>query len=60
MSKENEPVTRKTVSLPDSMWAEITTFRHGQRIGTEAEALRRLIQGGLRAEEQREARRVRK
>lgn len=60
MSKETEPVARKTVTLPVSLWAEISIFRHGQRIGTEAEALRRLIQAGLRAEELREARRVRK
>jgi hypothetical protein len=45
-----EPVTRKTVSLPDSMWEEIANFRFEQRIGSEAEAVRRLLLAGLRAE----------
>jgi metal-responsive CopG/Arc/MetJ family transcriptional regulator len=50
MSKEPTPVTRKSVSLPDDLWEEILEYRHKERIGTEAEALRRLLQSGLRAE----------
>jgi len=46
----DDPVVRKSVSLPESLWAEISDFRFGERIGTESEALRRLIQSGLRAE----------
>ena len=50
---ENDPPVRKTVALPASMWQEIADFRFSERIGTEAEALRRLIQAGLRAEQKR-------
>ena len=50
MSKEPEPVTRKTVTLPDDLWQLVADFRFSERIGTEAEALRRLIQSGIRAE----------
>ena len=32
------------------MWAEVAEFRFSERIGSEAEALRRLVQAGLRAE----------
>ena len=45
-----KPATRKSVTLPDSMWAEVAEFRFSERIGSEAEALRRLVQAGLRAE----------
>jgi hypothetical protein len=45
-----EPLARKTISIPVSLWEEVMEYRHNERIGTEAEALRRLIQSGLRAE----------
>lgn len=48
--KEPQPSTRKSVTLSDEMWEEIASFRHGERIGSEAEAIRRLLQSGLRAE----------
>ena len=48
--REIDPPKRKTVTLPESLWGEVAEFRHGLRIGTEAEALRRLIQSGLKAE----------
>lgn len=60
MDKAPEPVTRKSVTLPDSLWAEVSEFRFSERIGSEAEAVRRLIQAGLRAEakaRERESRR---
>jgi hypothetical protein len=44
------PSTRKSVTLPDDLWKEIADFRFAERIGTEAEALRRLIVSGVRAE----------
>lgn len=52
MDRTPEPVTRKSVTLPNSMWAEVAEFRFSERIGSEAEALRRLVQAGLRAEAQ--------
>jgi metal-responsive CopG/Arc/MetJ family transcriptional regulator len=50
MTAETDPPLRKSVTLPESLWQEVLEFRHGERISTEAEALRRLIQEGLRAE----------
>ena len=35
--------TRKTIALPDEMWVEIDRYRHAEMIGTEVEALRRLV-----------------
>lgn len=48
-----EPIARKSVSLPVSLWEEVADFRFTERIGTEAEVLRRLIQSGLRAEKRK-------
>jgi hypothetical protein len=48
MTKNIEPVTRKTVTLPDSMWREIERYRIQERISTEAGAIRYLIQHALR------------
>jgi hypothetical protein len=45
-----ETNTRKTVSLPDSLWQEIAEFRFSKRFGTEAEAVRRLLIVGLETE----------
>lgn len=48
----NEPPpdmpVRKSVTLPKSMWDDIADFRFSQRIATEAEAVRRLIQTALK------------
>jgi hypothetical protein len=50
MSKEpDDPPTRKTVTLPASMWREITEHRFANRIGTEAEAVRQLLHAALRS-----------
>ena len=40
---------RKSVTLPASMWLEIADYRFSERIGTEAEAVRRLVQSALKA-----------
>lgn len=48
-----EPLTRKSVTLPESMWAEVSEYRRVEQIGSEMETLRRLIQAGLRAEARR-------
>ena len=48
-----EPTTRKSVSLPDDIWDEITEFRLASRIATEAEAIRQIILAGLRAEKKK-------
>lgn len=50
-------ITRKTVSLPDLMWADITDYRFANRITTEAETIRRLIEIALEAERRKAARR---
>jgi len=47
MAVNPETTVRKIVSIPKSLWAEIEDFRFGNRIGTEAEAIRRLIEAGL-------------
>jgi hypothetical protein len=43
----SEPASRKSVTLPESMWAAIGEYRFYNRIPTEAEAIRQLIQRGL-------------
>lgn len=45
-------VVRKTIALQSDLWDEIAEFRHAHRIGTEAEAFRRLLLAGLKAEGQ--------
>ena len=47
MSPIAETASRKSVTLPDTMWAAISEFRFYNRIPTEAEAIRQLIQRGL-------------
>lgn len=51
------PVARKSITLPQSMWDAVNDFRFAERIGSEAEAVRRLLQAGLDAEERKAARR---
>jgi len=45
--------TRRTYSLPDETLAAIDEYRHRKRIGTEVEAVRRLIDAGLKAADKR-------
>lgn len=49
MPRDKEMDTRKIVSLPASLAKAIEDFRFEERIGTESEAIRRLIQAGLDA-----------
>ncbi len=46
--------TRKPVLLPPEMAAAVEDFRFGNRIGTESEAIRRLIELGLEAAKQQQ------
>lgn len=48
-----EPMKRKTVTLPKSMWVEVANYRLTEQIGSEMETLRRLIRAGLQAEARR-------
>ena len=50
MGREPMGITRKSVSLHDSMWAEIREYRFANRITTEAETIRRLLEIALEAE----------
>ena len=49
MESKHEPVTPKIVSLPASTWQKVADYRFNERIAAEAEAIRRLIEKGLRA-----------
>ncbi len=50
-----DKTSRKSITLPDTLWAAITEFRFEQRIGTEAEAVRRLLLTGIAESNQRRA-----
>ena len=49
MAKPTEPVIRKSVSLPESMWKQIDDFQFEHRVKRDAEAVRRLLELGLEA-----------
>jgi hypothetical protein len=40
---------RKALQFTGEQWGEVSAFRFEQKIGTEAEAVRRLIELGLKA-----------
>jgi hypothetical protein len=42
-----EQGTRKTIIFPDDLWEIINDWRFDNRLGTEAEAVRTLIQMGI-------------
>lgn len=42
-----EPASRKSVTLPESMWKAIGEYRFYNRIPAEAEAIRQLLQKGI-------------
>ena len=48
MAREQPMTTRKIVSLPADLAKEIEDYRFANRIATEAEAIRRLIEMGLK------------
>ena len=51
MAVNPDRMTRKLVSLPNEMLRAIDDFRFENRIKTESEAIRRLIERGLKAAE---------
>lgn len=56
MAVNPETTTRKLVSLPRELAQAISDYRFTNRIKTEAEAIRRLIERGLASAEQRQPR----
>jgi hypothetical protein len=46
---EKEPPSRKSITLPQRMWEDISAYRFDNRITSEAEAVRRVVQAGLDA-----------
>lgn len=42
-----DPPIRKSITLPQSLWAEIEDYRFPNRIPSDAEAIRRLLRVGL-------------
>jgi hypothetical protein len=55
MTKDDDPLTRKSVSLRQSVWEEVEAYRKAERLGSEAEAIRRLILDQLKAVRRRSA-----
>ena len=51
MSDAAEPIVRKTFSLPADLWRRVEDYQFRNRIKRDAEALRRLLERGLDAEE---------
>ena len=51
MSTEPTQVARKTVTLPEELWEKVVEYRHTHRIASQAEAVRRLIDAALEAEQ---------
>jgi hypothetical protein len=49
MSENPDPVIRKTVSLPASLWRQIEDFQFENRIKRDAQGVRRLLELGLKA-----------
>jgi hypothetical protein len=56
MSENPDPVVRKTVSLPASLWRRIEDFQFENRIKRDAQGVRRLLELGLAAAEADQAR----
>lgn len=46
-----KPPLRKTLALPEELWDRVSAFRFDNRIQSEVEAVRRLIESGLAQEE---------
>jgi hypothetical protein len=47
MSEEPDPIIRKSVSLPTSLWRRIEDYQFAHRVKRDAEAIRQLIELGL-------------
>lgn len=50
MGQAEDPQIRKSVTMPESMWAAAERFRLRERLGSETEAVRQLILTALRSE----------
>lgn len=46
--KPPEPLVRKTVTLPASLWAAVEAHRLAEAIGSEMETIRQLVKAGVR------------
>lgn len=42
-------IKRKTIALDEAVWARIGEYRFGNRVQSETEAVRRVIEAGLQA-----------
>jgi hypothetical protein len=49
MARDTKTTMRKSLTLPKELWDAVTDYRFNQRIGTEAEAIRQLLQSALDA-----------
>lgn len=49
MAINPDTTVRKIVSLPRDLWGKVDDYRFGNRLSTEAEAIRRLLHLGLAA-----------
>jgi hypothetical protein len=49
MSENSDPIIRKSVSLPASLWRQIEDFQFANRIKRDAQGVRRLLEIGLAA-----------
>ena len=49
MAVNPETTVRKLVSIPREVWEKVDDYRFENRIKTESEAIRRLIELGLKA-----------
>ena len=49
MANTDDPIIRKSVSLPTSLWKRIEDFQFEHRVKRDAEAIRQLIELGLKS-----------
>ena len=47
MENPTDPPTRKTMTLPESVWRRISRFRFSSEIKSETEAVRLIVDAGL-------------
>ena len=56
MAINTDTTVRKLIAMPKTLAEEVSVWRHEQRIWSEAEAVRKLIQRGLQAMREDEVR----
>jgi hypothetical protein len=56
MADDDDTTIRKTISLPLKLWKRVEDFQFEARVKRDTEAVRRLIELGLRAHEQQKTR----